>query len=189
MYSFPIGVMLESFRLPAADAIRCAAELGVQGIQMYCTYGEHAPENMTPEKRRELLDMVKSAGLRFSAICGDLGHGFGDATLNPQLIEKSKRILDLSQDMEAGIVTTHIGVIPTDPTHERYRIMQEACGQLAAYADSISAHFAVETGPETSETLKISWIRWAVRAAWALTWILPTWLWSQEMIRWQPYTT
>ena len=86
MYSFPIGVMLESFRLPAADAIRCAAELGVQGIQMYCTYGEHAPENMTPEKRRELLDMVKSAGLRFSAICGDLGHGFGDATLNPQLI-------------------------------------------------------------------------------------------------------
>lgn len=154
MYSFPIGVMLESFRLPAADAIRCAAELGVQGIQMYCTYGEHAPENMTPEKRRELLDMVKSAGLRFSAICGDLGHGFGDATLNPQLIEKSKRILDLSQDMEAGIVTTHIGVIPTDPTHERYRIMQEACGQLAAYADSISAHFAVETGPETSETLK-----------------------------------
>ncbi len=32
MYSFPIGVMLESFRLPAADAIRCAAELGVQGI-------------------------------------------------------------------------------------------------------------------------------------------------------------
>lgn len=154
MYSFPIGVMLESFRLPAADAIRCAAELGVQGIQMYCTYGEHAPENMTPEKRRELLDMVKSAGLRFSAICGDLGNGFGDATLNPQLIEKSKRILDLSQDMEAGIVTTHIGVIPTDPTHERYRIMQEACGQLAAYADSISAHFAVETGPETSETLK-----------------------------------
>ncbi len=44
---------------------------------------------MTPEKRRELLDMVKSAGLRFSAICGDLGHGFGDATLNPQLIEKN----------------------------------------------------------------------------------------------------
>ncbi len=27
--------------------------------------------------------------------------------------------------MEAGIVTTHIGVIPTDPTHERYRIMQK----------------------------------------------------------------
>lgn len=154
MYQFPIGVMLESFRLPVEEAVKKAASMGVQGIQMYCTQGEHAPENMTPAKRRELLDLVKSNGMVFSAICGDLGHGFGNAERNPALVEKSKRILDLSNDLEAGIVTTHIGVVPEDPTHERYHIMQEACAQLAAYADSIDAHFAVETGPETSATLK-----------------------------------
>ena len=32
--------------------------------------------------------------------------------------------------------------------------MQEACAQLAEYADSIDAHFAVETGPETAKDLK-----------------------------------
>ena len=32
--------------------------------------------------------------------------------------------------------------------------MQEACVALAEYADSIGSHFAIETGPETSETLK-----------------------------------
>jgi sugar phosphate isomerase/epimerase len=32
--------------------------------------------------------------------------------------------------------------------------MQEACSELATYADSVGAHFAVETGPETSATLK-----------------------------------
>ena len=32
--------------------------------------------------------------------------------------------------------------------------MQDACGQLAAYADSMQAHFAVETGPEIATTLK-----------------------------------
>ncbi|MCQ2429933.1 MAG: sugar phosphate isomerase/epimerase [Clostridia bacterium] len=154
MNQFPIGVMLESFRLPTEEALKKAASMGVQGIQMYCTNGEHAPENMTGGKRRELLDMVKSLGLRFSAICGDLGHGFGNAELNPMLVEKSKRILDLSNELEAGIVTTHIGVVPTDPAHERYHVMQEACGQLAEYADSIGAHFAVETGPETSAVLK-----------------------------------
>lgn len=154
MYQFPIGVMLESFRLPTEEAVKKAASMGVQGIQMYCTSGEHAPENMTPAKRREILDLVKSNGMVFSAICGDLGHGFGNAELNPSLVEKSKRILDLSNDLEAGIVTTHIGVVPEDPSHERYHVMQEACGQLAEYADSIGAHFAVETGPETSATLK-----------------------------------
>ena len=154
MYSFPIGVMLESFRLPTVEAVKRAAALGAQGIQMYCTNGEHAPENMDAASRRELLDLVKSHGLCFSAICGDLGRGFGNAELNPELIEKSKRILDLSCELEAPIVTTHIGVVPDDPRHERYKIMQEACYTLATYADSIGAHFAVETGPETSATLK-----------------------------------
>lgn len=154
MYQFPIGVMLESFRLPTPEALAKAEQIGAQGIQMYCTNGEHAPENMTPEKCRELLDMLHSHGLKFSALCGDLGHGFGNAELNPTLIEKSKRILDLSLTLETGIVTTHIGVVPADPTHDRYKIMQEACATLAEYADSIGAHFAVETGPETSADLK-----------------------------------
>ena len=154
MYQFPIGVMLESFRLPTPEAVAKAAEVGAQGIQMYCTGGEHAPENMTPAKCAELLDLLKSHGLRFSALCGDLGHGFGNAELNPTLIEKSKRIVDLSLTLECGIVTTHIGVVPTDKNHDRYKIMQDACYTLAEYADSVGARFAVETGPETSADLK-----------------------------------
>ena len=154
MYQFPIGAMLESFRLPTSEALATAEKIGVKGIQMYCTNGEHAPENMTPAKCAELLDMLKSHGLVFSAVCGDLGHGFGNAELNPALIEKSKRILDLSLTLETGIVTTHIGVVPADPTHDRYKIMQEACYTLAEYADSVGARFAVETGPETSADLK-----------------------------------
>lgn len=154
MYHFPIGVMLESFRLPVKEAIEEAVRIGAAGFQMYATRGEHSPENMTPAKIRELLDMVHSRGLVFSAICGDLGRGFGNRELNPELIEKSKRILDLAKELGTDIVTTHIGVVPADPSHERYKIMQEACYELSRYADSIGSHFAVETGPETSEVLK-----------------------------------
>ena len=55
MYQFPIGVMMESFRLPTLQAIEMAAKIGAQGIQMYATKGEHAPENMTAADRKELL--------------------------------------------------------------------------------------------------------------------------------------
>ena len=154
MYQFPIGVMLESFRMKTVPAIEKAAEIGAKGIQMYATKGDHAPENMTAADRRELLDVMKSNGLVFSALCGDLGRGFGHADLNPSLIEKSKRIVELALDLETNIVTTHIGVVPTDPSHPRYAIMQDACGELAAFADSVGAHFAIETGPETSDVLK-----------------------------------
>ena len=154
MYNFPIGVIIDSFRTDTRTAILKAAELGAQGIQMYSTRGENSPQNLTPEKRRELLDFVKSNGLRFSALCGDLGCGFFHKERNPELIEQSKRILDLAKDLETDVVTTHIGVVPEDPSAERYGIMQQACYELSRYADSIDAHFAIETGPETSAVLK-----------------------------------
>lgn len=154
MYNFPIGVILESFRTDTKTAIKKAAQLGADGIQMYATNGENSPENLTGAKRRELLEMVKSSGLRFSALCGDLGRGFGNAELNPMLIEKSKRILELAKELETDIVTTHIGVVPSDKNHPRYEIMQKACYELSRYADSLDAHFAIETGPEPSIVLK-----------------------------------
>ena len=154
MYNFPIGVIIDSFRTDTRTAIVKAAELGADGIQMYSSGGENAPENLVGAKRRELLDFVKSHGLKFSALCGDLGKGFHHKELNPALIEKSKRILDLAKELETDIVTTHIGVVPEDKNAERYKIMQEACFELSGYADSIGSHFAIETGPEPSRVLK-----------------------------------
>lgn len=154
MYPFSIGVMLDSFRTDTKTAIQKAVSVGASGLQMYATQGEYAPENLTREKRAELLDMVRSSGLVFSALCGDLGRGFGNAELNPALIEKSKRILDLAKELDTNVVTTHIGVVPQDNGHERYKIMQEACFELSRYADSVGAHFAIETGPEVASVLK-----------------------------------
>ena len=154
MYKFPIGAMLDSFKMDTKAAIEEAAKIGVSGLQMYATKGEHAPENMTKEKRRELLDIVKSNGMVFSAICGDLGEGFSNPEKNPELIERSKRILELAKDLETDIVTTHIGVVPADKSHPRYSIMQDACGELSEFADSLDAHFAIETGPEIAVVLK-----------------------------------
>ena len=155
MYQFPIGVMLHSFRCPTKEAIEKAAKLNVQGIQLLATCGENSPEELVGSKRKELMDMMKSNGLCFSALCGDFNVGFTDPERNPELIEKSKRVLDLAKELETNIVTTHIGVVPTDRSSERYKIMQEACFELSRYADSLDAHFAIETGPELAVTLKM----------------------------------
>lgn len=154
MYQFSIGVLLESFKLPTLKALDQAASLGMQGVQIRVTDGDLTPEQLTAEKRKELLKAVKDRGLTVSALCGDLGQGFGDAGKNPELIERSKRILNLAKDLETDVVTTHIGVVPEDKAHPRYAVMQDACGQLAAYADQMQAHFAIETGPEKAATLK-----------------------------------
>ena len=154
MFNFPIGAMVDSFRQETHEAIRTAASIGVQGLQMYATTGENAPENLVGQKRKDLLQYVKDNGLVFSAICGDLGKAFIYPERNVMLIEKSKRIMELAKELETDVVTTHIGVIPADKSCERYKIMQAAAYELAQYADSMGAHFAIETGPELAVTLK-----------------------------------
>lgn len=155
MYNFPIGVIIDSFRCDLKEAVKKAAQVGANGIQVYASRGEMDPDNMTAAKRKEFLDVVKSNGLVISALCGDLGGGgFTIPENNPWKVEKSKRIIEMAKELETDVVTTHIGVVPEDANHDRYKIMQEACFQLAEFADSIDAHFAVETGPETSANLK-----------------------------------
>jgi sugar phosphate isomerase/epimerase len=140
--------MVGSFRLGFRGGVEKAAELGIEGIQAMATTGsELAAEDMTKEKIRETLDIVKSNGLVFSALCGDFGTGFADPEQNKWLIDKSKRILDLSLELGCGIVTTHIGTVPEEEC-EKKEIMRAACRELALYGDSVGASFAVETGPE-----------------------------------------
>ncbi len=151
---FPIGVIIDSFRTDTASAVKKAAAVGAQGIQVYATRGEMSPENLVGEKRSDFKKLVADNGLVISALCGDLGGGFGNSDENPERVEKSKRIIELAKELGTDVVTTHIGVVPQDSNHERYKIMQEACFELSRFADSLDAHFAIETGPETSAVLK-----------------------------------
>ncbi len=155
MKQFPIGVIADCFRLPFQESILKSAEIGAQGVQLYAVKGELDPQNMTAEKRIEARKLIEDNGLKVTALCGDMeGHGFQIASDNVWKIEKSKRIVDLALDMGTNIITTHISVVPADKTSDTYKIMQEACNELAAYANKYNCFFAIETGPEPSYRLK-----------------------------------
>ena len=154
MYPFSIGVILNSFRCSIPESMKKAHAVGAQGLQVYATGGEMSPEEMTADKQKEFLKLCDDNELTISALCGDLGHGFTNPELNPGLIERSKRIIDLGLALGTNIVTTHIGTVPEDKDCDTYKIMQQACHELAEYADRFGAHFAVETGPEPAVRLR-----------------------------------
>lgn len=155
MSDFKIGVIADSFRLGFKGGVEKAAEVGAQAVQFVATYGEMSPENMTSSSLKEKKDILASNGIKVSALCGDFGgHGFALAEDNKWKVEKSKRIVDLALEFGTNIVTTHIGVVSEDPNDEYFKNQQEACNELAEYAHSLGAYFAIETGPETSATLR-----------------------------------
>ena len=154
MYPFSVGAMISNYLLPFEEAVDKAARLRLDGIQLAGTRDEFHPDRVNAEKRRWLKNLLADKGLALSAVCGEQMLGFFNPETNPQLIENSKKILDMAKELGCDIVTTHIGVVPEDTACERFHIMQDACGELARYADSMGSHFAIETGPEVASTLK-----------------------------------
>jgi len=149
-----IGVMVESFRLGLEGGLRKAAELGVDGVQIYATTGELTAD-WDASRRRELRRLLEELGLEVSALCGDFGgHGFSRREEVEWRLAKSKAVMDLAVDLGTRVVTTHIGVVPKDTAAERYSVMKAACEELAEYGEKVGAAFAVETGPETAAELR-----------------------------------
>ena len=150
-----IGIIVDSLQLPLRQGLKAAKDLGADGVQIYAVEGEMAPENLSPQARKDLKQYIESLDLEISALCGDLGgHGFQDKSANLGKAEKSKRILDLALDLGTNIVTTHIGIIPENKESFIYEDMQKACEELGTYAKRNNGYFAIETGPETAQTLK-----------------------------------
>ena len=149
-----IGVITDCFKKPLIESIKLAGEMGFDGIQIYATTGQFSPSALSREKKAEIKALLKEYNLEISALCGDMGgFGFQIAEDNPQRIAKTKEIIDLAEEFGVSVITTHIGVIPSDKTEPRYKVMLDAMTQCGEYAKSKKVTLAIETGPENAKTL------------------------------------
>ncbi len=148
------GVIVDCFRLGAAEGINAAGRLGFDGVQIYATHGEFSHEGLTPEKKQYFKDLLAKNNLKVSALCGDFGgYGFAKPNENPERIEKTKRIIDLAPEFGTNIVTTHVGTIPADQSDPVYKAMLDAITECGKYAKERGISLAIETGPESAEIL------------------------------------
>ncbi len=148
-----IGAITDCFQKGNINAIKTAANLGIDGVQIYATSGEFSPE-MSEETKAEYKAALAGSGLVVSALCGDMGgYGFERAEDNAERIVKTNKIVDLAVEFGTNVVTTHIGVIPADKSHPRYKVMLDALTECGLYAKSRGVTLAIETGPEKAKTL------------------------------------
>ena len=140
-----LGVITDCFKVGLDKAVSSALSLGSKGVQIYAVDDGFSAEN---------VKQIVGEKLTVSALCGDLGgHGFEIEKDNPLKIEKTKKIIDTASDLGVGVVTTHIGVIPSNPIESRYNVMLLALQTLGEYAYDKGVTLAIETGPENAEVL------------------------------------
>ena len=151
-----LGVISDCFKRSIDESIALAGKLGMDGIQIYAVSGEFCPDALlgNEEKTEYYKSLLAQNNLTVSALCGDLGgHGFEIEADNATRVEKTNRIVDLACELGTSVVTTHIGVIPSDETSPKYGVMLDAIRQCGEYAASKGVTIAIETGPETAPVL------------------------------------
>ena len=152
--SFKIGTLADWFGKGIVEGIRESQRCGASGVQLYA-WNEFSPAEVSAEKKKEVKETAAECNQEIVALCGELGgHGLEIASDNPCKIDYLKQVCELALELGSQIVTTHIGVIPADSGSEKYRVMQEACTTIGAYAAERGVTVAIETGPEPVARLK-----------------------------------
>lgn len=151
---FKIGTLADWFGVGLLEGIRESERCGAAGVQIYAA-DELDPRTITGEKLAEVKKVLRESHQEVTALCGELG-GFGleKKEEHPEKLAYLRKVIELANDLECGIVTTHVGVVPADKAHPRYAVMQEACAEIGDFARRHGVTVAVETGPEAIRTLR-----------------------------------
>jgi len=159
MGSLKIGVALWSFGpTPDLDAYRkhlqTAVDVGVKGVQPWVAGGALDADNLrTKSARRDVRRMAEDMGLRITALCAHMPP-FNKPEGLEERVERTKKALELSVDLEAPIITGHVGSIPEDPSRPEWKLLYESLSEVARHGESVGACLALETGAESPEALK-----------------------------------
>jgi len=149
-----IGTLADWFGVGLLEGIRESERCGAEGVQVYAA-GELNPMTATPGQAKAIRDVARGCGQTVTALCGELGgHGLSVAGDNKEKLDYLRRTVDLALELDCRVVTTHIGVVPADKAHPRYRVLRDACMEIGEYAAARGSCIAVETGPEKIAVLR-----------------------------------
>lgn len=153
-----IGIIAELLRLPTLmEDIDYAAKLGAEGVQFLS--GHHANGksflDMDAAELREIGERCAANNLEITAICGDIcDKSFQVPHEAPVRVGVCKKVIDVTAKLGCRVMTTHIGCVPDNLNDPVYPVMVISVREAAEYAASCGVTFAIETGPEMSDTLK-----------------------------------
>lgn len=151
---FKIATLADWFGVGLIEGIRESHRCGAEGVQIYAA-DEFDPRTISKDMIATVRNTARSENQVVTALCGELGgYGFEKAEDNGEKLAYLKKVLELADMVDCRIVTTHIGVVPSDKSDPRYQIMLDAMGEMGEFAHKMGSCVAVETGPEAIATLR-----------------------------------
>jgi sugar phosphate isomerase/epimerase len=148
-----LGVTLASLRLGIRDAIARTSSIGLKGFEIEATTGEVTYE-LSRTGRRDFLHYFKSYRLEISALSGCFGRELSQGEGLEQLIDRTKKLIDLAVDLQSPVVTTMVGKVPTTPDNREWNRLWESLNELGKYAENFERVLATHIGESNPDELK-----------------------------------
>lgn len=163
MKSNEIGVFLKCTGIQdPRKALAAVKGLGLSVIQVSKLSDSYYSE----EGALKFTELLENYGIEASAVC--IVHegeryddwetvektvGYLPPETLPKRLEYSRRCIDFAAAIGAPIVTTHMGILPKDPSSSGYERLLRAVREVAGYCRNKGVALALETGQETGVEL------------------------------------
>ncbi|MDD3887097.1 MAG: sugar phosphate isomerase/epimerase [Victivallaceae bacterium] len=150
-----IGVIPQRLGGGLFESLRRAAKLGIDCVQPYSISRTENLLDFSDDQLCELKNVCMDSGLSITGICGEVGgFGFRLADKNPERIDLCRKNFELCRKLGGSVVSSHIGAIRPEPNDPLRLNQLDAVKAIGRYAKEFGIGFAIETGPERSETLR-----------------------------------
>jgi sugar phosphate isomerase/epimerase len=144
-----IGVDLDDLRLPTKEAVRAAAHLQFEAVEVPAAAGDATPEGLSSSGRRHFQRFVDGFGLRLASLSADFpGLRLTDPQTAEQRIERTCLAIDLARDLRVPVVTASVGGLTHPESGEPSSVAIESLHRIGERADARGVRFA--TGHRTT---------------------------------------
>jgi len=152
MLELKIGIQLASLRLPFKVAIRLAAELGADAVEIDAL-GEINPRDLSETGVRHFRKMLYDYNLSVCAVGFHTRQGYNVQDGLDQRVEATKEAMVLAYKLGARAVVNHVGKVPSNRKGSEWDLLVDTLGDLGHYGGHVGSTLAARTGAESGEDL------------------------------------
>jgi sugar phosphate isomerase/epimerase len=152
MSTLRIGIQTRSLRQPLRQALRTAARLGADGVEIDARR-ELPPSEMTQTGLREFHKLLGDLNLRVAAIAFPTRRGYDDPEELERRVFATQAAMRFAVDLKSDVVINRIGRIPDSDDDPRFGRLIEALTAIGAHGERVGARLAAQTADASPQSL------------------------------------
>lgn len=152
MQNVKIGIQTRSLRQPLRQALRTAARLGADGVEIDVRNELPAGE-LSATGLREFHKLLSDLNLRVSAVAFPTRRGYDADEDLDRRVAATQNAMRFARELRTDVVINRVGQVPDDSNDPRFGRMVEALTALGNYGERAGARLAAQTADESPANL------------------------------------